>query len=71
MYTSDEKYEVILNSATDINMSNLIASGKVREVDSQVKELAQCNLNKLEIVTNRRVVHLEMNVEDKIDIVVK
>lgn len=22
MYTSDEKYEVILNSATDINMSN-------------------------------------------------
>lgn len=50
---------------------NLIASGKVREVDSQVKELAQCNLNKLEIVTNRRVVHLEMNVEDKIDIVVK
>ena len=49
----------------------LIDSGNVREVDSQVKELAQCNLNKLEIVTNKRVVHLEMNIESKIDIAVK
>lgn len=50
---------------------NLIDSGNVREVDSQVKELAHCNLNKLEIATNKRVVHLEMNIESKIDVVAK
>lgn len=43
---------------------NVIDSGQVSNVDSQVKELANSNLKKLEIATNRRVVHLEMNIEE-------
>lgn len=49
---------------------NLIDSGNVRDVDSQVKELAHSNLNKLEIATNKRVVRLEMKIECKNDIVI-
>ena len=63
--------EVAISNIIGNDDGNLIDSGNVREVDSQVKELAQCNLNKLEIVTNKRVVHLEMNIESKIDIAVK
>lgn len=63
--------EVAISNIIGNDDGNLIDSGNVREVDSQVKELAQCNLKKLGIVTNKRVVHLEMNIESKIDIAVK
>lgn len=50
---------------------NLIDSGNVKKVDSQVKEMASCNLNKLEVITNKRIVHLEMNIKSRIDISTK
>ena len=35
-------------------------------IRDRVKEMAHYNLNKLEIATNKRVVHLEMNMENEI-----
>lgn len=39
-------------------MGNLLDTDNVKEVDAQVKEWRINNLNKLEIATNKRVVHL-------------
>lgn len=60
-----------INNIIGNDDGSLTASDDVKDVDLQVKEMAQRNLNKLEIATNNRVVHLEMNIESKIDIVVK
>lgn len=43
---------------------NLVDSGNVKNVDLQIKDLAQYNLNKLEIATNKKIVHLEMNIDE-------
>lgn len=57
----DEAINNILGNAD----GDIIDSGNVGKVDSQVRELAHNNLNKLEIVTNKRIVRLEMNIEEQ------
>lgn len=58
--------EGAINNILGNDDGNLLDTDNVKEVDSQVKEMAYYNLNKLEIVTNKRVVHLEMNMENEI-----
>lgn len=50
------------------NDGNLIDSGNVKNVDPQIKEMAQYNFNKLENVTNKRIVNMEMKTESKLSI---
>ena len=50
---------------------SLVESENIKNVDYQVREMAHCNLNKLEMVTNNRVVNLEMNLENKTDVMDK
>lgn len=74
MYLNNDIFDIPQNDDEAINNiignedGNLIDSGNVRNVDLQIKELAHYNLNRLEIATNKRVVHLEMNIEVNIDI---
>lgn len=60
--------EGAINNILGNDDGNLLDTGNVKAVDAQVKEMAHYNLNKLEIATNKRVVHLEMNIENKITI---
>ncbi len=57
-----------INNIIGNDDGNIIDSGVAKDVDPQVKEMAHCNLDKLEMVTNKRVVHIEMNIEDRIEI---
>ena len=63
--------EGAINNILGNDDGNLLDTGNVKAVDAQVKEMAHYNLNKLEIATNKRVVHLEMNIENKITIETK
>lgn len=58
--------EGAINNILGSDDGNLLDTDNVKEVDAQVKEMAHYNLNKLEIATNKRVVHLEMNTENEI-----
>lgn len=49
------------------NNNGLIDIGQEKAVDSHVIELAKNNLNKLEMVTNKKNVHMEMNIEEEIE----
>ena len=63
--------EGAINNVLGNDDGNLLDTGNAKVVDLQIKEMAHCNLNKLEIVTNKRVVHLEMNIENEITIETK
>lgn len=76
IYTEDlfnvpQDNEGAINNILGNNDGDLLDTGNAKAVDLQVKEMAHCNLNKLEIVTNKRVVHLEMNIENEITIETK
>lgn len=71
LFDIPQDQEEAINNILGNDDGNLLDTGNVKAVDVQVKEMAHYNLNKLEIATNKRVVHLEMNIENKITIETK
>lgn len=57
--TDDNAVENILGCEN----GSLIDYGQEKKIDSQVTELAKENLNKLQVATSKRILHMEMNIE--------